>query len=57
MVEVGFANTTTDDVAERAGASKATIYGWWPNKACLLAEALGVAVGHEVPFPLTGNFD
>lgn len=57
MVEVGFANATTDNVAERAGASKATIYRWWENKACLLAEALRVAVGHELPFPNTGNLE
>lgn len=57
LVEVGFANTTTDDIAERAGASKATIYRWWPNKVCLLAEALRVAVGQELPFPHTGDFE
>ncbi len=56
MVEDGFANATTDGIAERAGASKATIYRWWPNKAALLAEALRVAVGQELPFPHTGDF-
>lgn len=57
MVELGFQNTTTDNIAERAGASKATIYRWWPNKASLLAEALRTAVGQEVPFPYTGDFE
>ena len=57
MEEIGFNNVTTDDIAERAGASKATIYRWWQNKACLLAEALRVAVGHEQPFPQTGDFE
>ena len=57
MVEAGFANATTDEIAERAGASKATIYRWWPNKAALLAEALRVAVGQELPFPHTGEFE
>ncbi len=51
----GFASSTTDSIAERAGASKATIYRWWPTKATLLAEALREAVAHEVPFPETGD--
>src|SRR3982750_3482228 len=51
----GFTCSTTDLIAERAGASKATIYRWWPTKASLLAEALREAVAHEVPFPETGD--
>src|SRR3954449_3041954 len=53
--ELGFVSTTTDIIAERAGASKATIYRWWPTKASLLAEALREAVAEEVPFPETGD--
>jgi AcrR family transcriptional regulator len=53
--EVGFANTTTDAIAERAGASKATIYRWWSNKAAVLIAALNEQVGHELPFPNTGD--
>jgi AcrR family transcriptional regulator len=51
----GFTCSTTDSIAERAGASKATIYRWWPTKASLLAEALREAVAEEVPFPETGD--
>src|SRR3954465_1036338 len=51
----GFTCSTTDSIAERAGASKATIYRWWPTKASLLAEALREAVAEEVPFPATGD--
>src|ERR1700761_4296450 len=51
----GFANTTTDAIADRAGASKATIYRWWPNKAAVLIEALREAVAQETPFPNTGS--
>jgi AcrR family transcriptional regulator len=51
----GFTSSTTDSIAERAGASKATIYRWWPTKASLLAEALREAVAHDVPFPETGD--
>lgn len=53
--EAGFANTTTDLIAERAGASKATIYRWWPTKAALLLEALRDVVAQELPFPDTGD--
>src|SRR3954470_312065 len=51
----GFNYSTTDSIAVRAGASKATIYRWWPTKASLLAEALREAVAEEVPFPETGD--
>ncbi|HEX3685278.1 MAG TPA: TetR/AcrR family transcriptional regulator [Bryobacteraceae bacterium] len=56
LVEIlGFASITTDAIAERAGASKATIYRWWPNKAAVLLEALREAVAQETPFPNTGS--
>jgi AcrR family transcriptional regulator len=53
--EVGFANATTEAIAERAGASKATIYRWWSNKAAVLIEALREQVEEESPFPDTGD--
>ncbi len=55
LEELGFASATTDAIAERAGASKATIYRWWPNKAAVLIEALREAVAQELPFPDTGD--
>ena len=55
LEEVSFADITTDALAERAGASKATIYRWWPNKAAVLIEALREAVAQELPFPETGS--
>lgn len=51
----GFTQTTTDDIADRAGASKATIYRWWSTKADLVAEALRESVAQELPFPDTGD--
>jgi AcrR family transcriptional regulator len=53
--ELGFASATTDAIAERAGASKATIYRWWPNKSAVLIEALRERIARESPFPNTGN--
>jgi len=32
-----------DDVAQRAGVSKATIYRWWPSKELLALDALATA--------------
>jgi AcrR family transcriptional regulator len=50
-----FENATSDAIAERAGASKATIYRWWPNKAAVFIEALREAAAQELPFPDTGD--
>jgi AcrR family transcriptional regulator len=55
LEEQSFADITTAAIAERAGASKATIYRWWPNKAAVLIEALREAVAQELPFPDTGD--
>ena len=48
-----FVNATTDAIAERAGASKATIYRWWPNKEAVFIEALREATAQELPLPDT----
>jgi AcrR family transcriptional regulator len=42
---------TTEAIAGRAGASKATVYRWWPNKAAVVIEA----VAPELPFRDTGS--
>ncbi len=55
LEEMPFAEITADAIAERAGASKATIYRWWPNKSAVLVEALREAVAQELPFPETGD--
>ena len=55
LEECGFAQTTTGAIADRAGASKATIYRWWKTKPELLMESLREAVSEEVPFPDTGD--
>ncbi len=55
LEESSFAEITADAIAERAGASKATIYRWWPNKDAVLVEALREAVAQELPFRETGD--
>lgn len=39
VAEQGFAKTSMDEVAERAGVSKATIYRRWPSKDALIVDA------------------
>jgi AcrR family transcriptional regulator len=52
-----FENATVDAIAERAGASKATIYRWWSNKAAVFIEAMREAAAIELPFPDTGDLE
>jgi AcrR family transcriptional regulator len=40
LLERGVNSISMDAVADRAGASKATIYRWWPSKELLALEAL-----------------
>jgi AcrR family transcriptional regulator len=40
LLEHGVSSISMDAVAERAGASKATIYRWWPSKELLALDAL-----------------
>ena len=51
FVERGFAATRLDDVAERAGVSKGTVYLYFDSKEALLAEAVGRNIG-----PLLAEF-
>jgi AcrR family transcriptional regulator len=57
LEDVGFNNVTIEAIAEHAGASRATIYRWWPTKASVLIEAFREAVASELPFPDTGSLD
>ncbi len=54
LEELGYPGVTCEAIAERAGASKATIYRWWPHKEAVMLEALREAVAQELPFPDTG---
>jgi AcrR family transcriptional regulator len=40
LLEQGLETVSIDEVAERAGVSKATIYRWWPSKETLALDAL-----------------
>ncbi len=49
LQEVGFSNATCDAIAERSGASKATIYRWWPNKAAVLIDGFVERLTPQLP--------
>jgi AcrR family transcriptional regulator len=49
--EHGLAATSMDAVADRAGASKATIYRWWDSKELLALDALYAAWDTAGPAP------
>jgi AcrR family transcriptional regulator len=49
----GFKATTIEAIAERAGASKVTLYRWWPGKAAIATDALLEVMSPAAPFPHT----
>jgi AcrR family transcriptional regulator len=53
--EVGYATTTIEAIAKRAGVGKQTIYRWWPSKAAVAFEAVNDYVGPGIDFPDTGD--
>jgi AcrR family transcriptional regulator len=55
MLEVGVRAMTTEGIAKRSGASKATIYKWWPNKYAVAIEAFLSAMFAESADPDTGS--
>jgi AcrR family transcriptional regulator len=53
--EVGYEAASIDEIARRAGASKATLYRRWRNKAELVRAALDrLDAGHNEAIPDTG---
>ncbi|AVG16583.1 TetR family transcriptional regulator [Chromobacterium vaccinii] len=55
LKEVGYCGISIESVARRAGASKPTIYRWWPNKAALIAEVYESESGQVRQFPECGS--
>src|ERR1700704_4844536 len=55
MQEVGLRAMTTDEIANRSGTSKATIYKWWPNKYAVAVEAFLSEMFAESADPNTGS--
>jgi AcrR family transcriptional regulator len=56
MLERGAVDVTVDQVAEKAGVGKATVYRRYPSKEVMAAEALNTMFSRQVPVPDTGTF-
>ncbi|MFB6721081.1 TetR/AcrR family transcriptional regulator [Kribbella sp. NPDC056345] len=54
VAELGYAKTSIEGIASRAGVGKQTIYRWWSSKGAVVLEAL-VADQPEVEWPDTGD--
>lgn len=52
--ERGFSAFTIEDVAQRAGVGKTTVYRWWPGKGALIADAFASSTTRHLRFPDTG---
>jgi AcrR family transcriptional regulator len=55
LTDASFAALTVDAIAARAGASKATIYRWWPNKGAVVLDAFMEEAVPRIGFPDTGS--
>lgn len=55
FAEHGFEGFSVEDVADRAGVSKATVYRRYPSKVDLVVEAASCLAEDEITFPDTGN--
>jgi AcrR family transcriptional regulator len=53
--EQGYAATSIDQIARRAGVGKQTIYRWWPSKAPLVLEAHAEQAAERIGTPDTGD--
>jgi AcrR family transcriptional regulator len=54
VAELGYAKTSIEGIAGRAGVGKQTIYRWWPSKGAVVLDALAVDQG-DVEWPDTGD--
>lgn len=55
MLESGFAATTIESIALRAGVSKVTIYKWWPSRGAVAIDAYFHRFRETIVFVDTGD--
>src|SRR3954451_4883221 len=55
LQERGFAATTVDAIAARAGVGKQTVYRWWPSKPDVVLEAILELAAERVAVPDEGS--
>lgn len=57
LLAEGMGSFTIERVAELAGASKMTIYKWWPSKGALALDGYFTTVEATLTFPDTGDLE
>jgi AcrR family transcriptional regulator len=57
LLTEGMAGFTIERVAEVAGASKMTIYKWWPSKGALALDGYFTGLEPTLAFPDTGDIE
>jgi len=57
LLAEGMGSFTIERVAELAGASKMTIYKWWPSKGALALDGYFTTVEATLAFPDTGDLE
>lgn len=57
LEERGLGDLTIEDIAQRAGVGKTTIYRRWPTKGTLAFEAFATQFLTQQPLPDTGSID
>jgi AcrR family transcriptional regulator len=50
LAERGLQNLTIEAIADRAGASKVTVYRWWTHKAAIVLEAMLADTSPRMPY-------
>ena len=57
LADTGYAGTTVEQIAARAGVAKTTIYRRWGGLNGLLADLMAQYAAREIPVPDTGHLD
>ncbi|SEG63922.1 DNA-binding transcriptional regulator, AcrR family [Nonomuraea solani] len=57
LVEKGYAALTVENVAQRAGVHKTTVYRRWNDRESLLTDALAEHLAADIPIPDTGAIE
>jgi AcrR family transcriptional regulator len=55
LTERGFVDLTIEEIAQRAGVGKTTIYRRWPSKGTLVFEAFATDYRNQLPLQDTGS--
>lgn len=55
LLEAGYHGFTMEGVSARAGASKVTLYRWWPSKGALAMDAYVHSITDSIAFPTTDS--